>query len=129
MSYVTVVKVLKGIHSAFYHGKYTLEYVQNKWTYPLIGKIYAFQDYEHALRWASDYQGVTIWEAEAEVLKNGNCMMCSEEKKYLWIFWKWYSVFLAGKARGQPPHLPTAFSPNGTVLCNKLRITKKYKEL
>lgn len=126
MRYVSVVKVLKGVHSAFDHGTYTLEYVQGRWTYPRIGKIYAFQDYEHAKRWASDYEWVTLWEAEAEVAKNGTCMVCSEENKYLWIFWKWYSLFLTGKARVQPEHLPTAFSPNGTVLCNKLRITKQY---
>ena len=98
MRYVRVVKVLKGVHSAFDHGTYTLEYVQGRWTYPRIGKIYAFQDYEHARRWASDYDGVTIWEAEAEVAKNGTCMMCSEENKYLGIFWKWDSLFLTGKA-------------------------------
>ena len=129
MKYANVVKVLNGVHSAFNHKAYTLEYVQDKWTDPLIGKIYAFQDYYHALRWASDYPGVTIWEAEAEISKEGNCMMCSEEEKYLWVFWKWYSVFLAGKAQGQPPHLPTTFTPNGTVLCNRLMIIEKLVDM
>ena len=46
---VKVIKILREKHSAFDHGEFTLEYAQNKWTYPSVGKIYAFKDLEHAL--------------------------------------------------------------------------------
>ena len=129
MSYDTVFKVLRGKDSAFDHGDYTLQYIPYKWTSPSLGKIYAFQDYEHALRWAAEYSGNSIWEAEAEIFKDGNCMMCSDEKYHLWAFWKWYSAFLKGEASSCPPSLTMTYSPNGTVLCNKLRITKKFKDV
>ena len=129
MESATVIKVLRGVNSAFDHGKYTLEYIPYKWTYPLAGKIYAFQDYEHALRWASDYPGDSVWEAEAEIFKDGNCMMCTDEDCSLGDFWEWYASFLKEEGSASPPCLEVAYTPNGTVLCNKLRITRKIKEL
>lgn len=129
MEYTSVFKVLREGHSLFDHGKYTLQYVPNRWTYPSLGKIYAFQNLHQAVRWSADYEGVTVWEAEAEIAKDGTCMMCSDEEHYLWLFWKWYSLFLAGKASGRPPHLPATYSPNGTVLCSKLRIIRTAEEI
>ncbi len=125
MNGITVFKVLRDGKSLFDHGKYTLQYHPGKWTCPELGKIYAFRDLHYAVRWSADYHDVTVWEAEAEISKDGTCMMCSDENRYLWLFWKWYLLFLEGKASGHPAHLPTTYSPNGTVLCNKLRITKK----
>jgi len=129
MKCTIVIKVLRGINSAFDHGEYTLQYISYKWTYPSTGKIYAFQDYDHALRWASDYPGSSVWEAEAEIFKDGNCMMCTNEDFYLCDFWEWYASFLKEEVSAFPPCFEVAYTPNGTVLCNKLRITRKFKEL
>jgi hypothetical protein len=124
-----VYKMLRGKQSAFDHGKYTLEYIPNKWTYPSAGKIYAFQNYHQAMRWASEYPGDSLWEAEAEIFKDGNCMMCTNEDCSLCDFWEWYSFSLKGEAKALPPCLSVAYTPNGTVLCNKLRITRKIEDL
>jgi len=129
MEYVTVVKVLKGTNSAFDHGEHTLEYIPGKWTYPSVGKIYAFQDREHALRWAVDYPGHSVWEAEAEIFTDGNCLMCTDSDYSLCDFWKWYLPSLNEKADVCPSCLSTAYTANGTVLCNKLILTKKVKDL
>jgi len=128
MEYVTVVKVLRGMNSAFNHGKYTLHYFPYKWTIPLVGKIYAFKDYEHALRWAADYSDVSVWEAEAEIFKEGSCMNCIDLAECYGDFWEWYSSFLKRDVSACPSYLSTAYTPNGTVLCNKLRITSKFKD-
>jgi hypothetical protein len=129
MKNVKVFKILRGERSAFDHGKYTLEYAQNEWTYPSAGKIYAFQNYHQAMRWASEYREGSLWEAEAEIFKDGNCMMCTNEDCHLCDFWDWYSSHLKGKTTASPPCLSTAYTPNGTVLCNKLRITRKINDL
>ena len=129
MEKIKVFKVLNEMQSAFDHGEYTLEYIPRKWTYPSTGKIYAFQDYHHAMRWASEYPGDSLWEAEAEVFKDGNCMMCTNEDCSLCDFWKWYSSRLKGDVSVFPPCDSVAYTPNGTVLCNELRITRKLKDL
>jgi hypothetical protein len=129
MEYVTVIKVLKGINSAFEHGDHTLQYIPDKWTYPSVGKIYAFEDCEHALRWAVDYPGDSVWEAKAEIYKRGNCMMCTDPDYSLCDFWTWYLSFINGQQVVCLSSLPTAYTANGTLLCNKLMITKKIKNL
>lgn len=129
MEYVTVIKVLKRMDSAFDHGKYTLRYSPCRWTYPIVGKIYAFQDYEHAIRWAIDYPGDSLWEAEAEIFKEGNCLACIDDDSCISDFWKWYSMYPNGNVTMCPSCLATSYTPNGTVLCNKLRITRKLKDI
>ena len=129
MEKIKVFKVLNEMQSAFDHGEYTLDYIPHKWTYPSAGKIYAFQDYHHAMRWASKYPGDSLWEAEAEIFKDGNCMMCTNEDCSLCDFWSWYSSHLNKNMLASPPCLSVAYTPNGTVLCNKLRITRKLRDL
>ena len=129
MKNIKVIKVLRDTQSAFDHGEYTLHYTPHKWTYPSVGKIYAFQDFQHAMQWASEYPGDSLWEAEAEIIRNGNCIMEIEEGCFFYDFWEWYSLYMKGFVSAVPPCISVANAPSGTVLCNKLRITRRIKDL
>ena len=129
MKNMKVVKVLRNMQSAFDHGKYTLSYTPHIWTYPLAGKIYGFIDYHHAMKWASDYPGDTLWEAEAELYWNGNCKMYVEEGYFFTDFWEWYLLSLKGYVLPQPPCISIANAPGGTVLCSRLKVTKIIRDL
>ena len=129
MNTVNVIKALRGMNSLFDHGKVTLEYEPDKWVYPSVGKIYAFEDYESASAWARDYPGSSLWEAEAEIFNTKPCMFCANIHCDLWVFWKFYMLFLRRELFLLPSGMNASRSPAGTVLCNRVMIVKKLKDL
>ena len=129
MTHAKVIKVLRNMHSAFDHGTATLKYTANQWTSPSVGKIYAFQDFESAFKWAVDFPGTSLWEATAEIIKVGDCMICTNAYCHLWVFWKWYASLLKGDIYLLPKWIGATSTPNGTVLCNRLMIIKKLKDM
>ena len=129
MAHAPVIKVLRNMHSAFDHGAATLDYRANQWTSPSVGKIYAFRDLESALSWAVDFPGTSLWEATAEVITAEDCMVCTNVHCDLWVFWKWYSLLLNGEVYVLPGWIGADSTPDGTVLCNRLMIIKKLKDM
>ena len=129
MTDTKVIKVLRTMHSAFDHGPATLEYRTNQWTLPSVGKIYAFRDFESACSWAIDFPGTSLWEANAQVITVEHCMVCTNAHCHLWVFWKWYSLLLKGDVYMLPGWIGADSTPNGTVLCHRLMIVKKLKDM
>ena len=125
--HITLFKILRGTNSAFEHGENTLQYMPFNWTDPVVGKIYAFRDYNRAVRWAVNYPDVSLWEAEGEIFKEGHCMVCDDSDYSYSDFWLWYLASMKedGSMYPSPPFI--AHAPNGTVLCNKLQITRKLR--
>jgi len=129
MRHARVIKVVRDMHSAFEHGPATLDYSPNQWTVPAVGKIYAFQDFESASRWAIDFPGTSLWEAVADVIAVEKCMACTNVHCHLWVFWKWYSLVLRGDVCTLPVWMGAAPTPEGTVLCNSLMVLKKVRDM
>ena len=81
------------------------------------------------MRWPSGYPGDSLLEVEAEIFKDGNCIMCTKEDCSLCDFWEWYLLYLKGDVSNVPSCYLIAYTPNRTVLCNKLGIIRKVKDL
>lgn len=96
-----------------------LIYIPNRITRPKIGKIFAFDNFEHAWCFCNSYLDteVEVWEAEAYNAEVGTFRLDDDSScltfKSADDFWK------------KPVPQKVLSAPTGTIFCKSIKLTKK----
>lgn len=111
--YKAVRKFGIGFFSAINH-QCPLYYEVGEWTFPKIGKIFAFDSFENAKAYCGSYR--EIFEAEASGVEPIATIASLEHRKAIKNFWE-------DRLRDNQ----MALAPNGSVVCAALKLVRKYE--
>lgn len=127
---VIVYKLVREKYGCYYsafigNSEMQLRYFISKFTEPKIGELFAFDTIEHARLLCLDLD-LVVFEAEAQlslrqVVQRGldrrilfcNDLVCNYSK-----FWEGWNNKQVNNYRNMPP-------PKGTILCSKIKLTKR----
>jgi len=109
------------LYSAFINGKYQLEYKPGEWTTPTVGKIFAFDNLNHANLFRL---GNETWTAEAEDVEEFHPPVFSGHiptiEKYIKSYWKKKFHILLRHGAGF-----LTVEPVGSVVCSRIKLLEK----
>lgn len=104
------------MYSYIWHHEYAVEYIENEWVKPNIGKLFAFNSFDSALHFytadGDAEEQYEIWECEVENPIEAN-----------YISWLWANLesFWSGDKRNIVP------APKGTMNCDAIKLIRKVE--
>lgn len=95
--------------------EYAVDYKENEWTYPKIGKLFVFRSLENVNRFLSSIvfcSGHEIWECEIGTCDTINSMIMGSSD----LFPSFWNNTILGDS---------CYVPVGTIVTDKVKLTKK----